>query len=193
MCNDRSPGSEHNVWKHQNLRRPKAGHFELETVIRNKFKHSRYYASSHYLKVLKKLQRKPDETIIFMCSRAANAVVSYGIWPKFILIHAFMHVLITYKNSHQRRWQIPRPKSNWYAVTSSQPSIYIWCDNTECHCEQKWKADCRDFIFTFKFIQGRYVKKTLKESNHSCTQHTVFTWYTCMPSIIKISQRVLKL
>ena len=38
-----------------------------------------------------------------------------------------------HKNSHQRRWQIPRPKSNLYAVTSSQPSIYIWCDNTECN------------------------------------------------------------
>ena len=45
-----------------------------------------------------KLQRKPDETIIFRCSKAANSVFSGGIRPKFKLIHAFMYVLITYKN-----------------------------------------------------------------------------------------------
>ena len=56
---------------------------DLETVIRNKFKHSRYYASSGYLQVLKrselKLQRKPGETIFFRCSKAANPVASDGI------------------------------------------------------------------------------------------------------------------
>ena len=30
-------------------------------------------------------------------SRAANSIVSGGIWPKFKLIQAFMHVLITCK------------------------------------------------------------------------------------------------
>ena len=29
---------------------------------------------------------------------AANSVVSDRIWPKFKLIHAFMYVLVTYKN-----------------------------------------------------------------------------------------------
>ena len=68
-----------------------------------------------------------------------------------------LKILISmHKNSHQRRWQIPRPKSNWYAVTSSQPSIYIWCDNTECHCEQKWKADCRDFILPLNSQASSY-------------------------------------
>ena len=33
----------------------------------------------------------------FRCSRAANSIVSDGIWPKFKLIQAFMHVLITCK------------------------------------------------------------------------------------------------
>ena len=34
----------------------------------------------------------------FRRSRAANSIVSGGIWPKFKLIQAFMHVLITCKN-----------------------------------------------------------------------------------------------
>ena len=38
----------------------------------------------------------------FRCSRAANSQVSSGIWPKFELIQAFMHVLITckYQKNH---------------------------------------------------------------------------------------------
>ena len=54
MGNDRSPGSKHNVWRHHNLGYSKAGNSELETVIRNKSKHSRYCASSGYLQVLKR-------------------------------------------------------------------------------------------------------------------------------------------
>ena len=55
MGNDRSPGSQHNVWRHHNYYRcSKAGQSELETVIRNKFNNSIYYASFRYLNVLKK-------------------------------------------------------------------------------------------------------------------------------------------
>ena len=54
MGNDRSPGSQHNVWRHHDLECSKAGNSELETVVRNKFKHSRYYASSGYLQVLER-------------------------------------------------------------------------------------------------------------------------------------------
>ena len=79
MGNDRSPGSQHSVLRHHNLGCSKAGNSELVTVIRNKFKDSRYYASSGYLQVLKgseqKLQRKPGETIFFRCSRADNYIV----------------------------------------------------------------------------------------------------------------------
>ena len=57
MGNNRSPGSQHNVWRHHNLGCSKAGNSELETVIRNKFKHSRYYANSGYLQVLKDLDK----------------------------------------------------------------------------------------------------------------------------------------
>ena len=80
MGNDRSPWSQHNVWRHHNLGCSKAGNSELETVIRNKFKHSRFYASSNYLQVLKRseeiLRRKPGETIFFRCSSAENSIVS---------------------------------------------------------------------------------------------------------------------
>ena len=34
----------------------------------------------------------------FRCSRVDNSGVSGGIWPKFDLIQAFMHVLVTCKN-----------------------------------------------------------------------------------------------
>ena len=46
----------------------------------------------------KKLQRKPGESVVFRCSRAANSLVSDEIWPKFKLIHTFIYVLVTYKN-----------------------------------------------------------------------------------------------
>ena len=36
----------------------KAGNSELETVIRNKFKYSRYYASSDYLHILTRFEKK---------------------------------------------------------------------------------------------------------------------------------------
>ena len=54
-----------------------AGNSELETVIKDKFKHSRYYVSSGYLQ--KKNWTEPGETIFFRCSKAANPVASYGI------------------------------------------------------------------------------------------------------------------
>ena len=41
MSNDRSPGSQHNVWRHHNLWCSKTSYSELETVIKNIFKHSR--------------------------------------------------------------------------------------------------------------------------------------------------------
>ena len=46
-------------------------------------------------------QRKSFHNIIhqfFRCARADNSGVGSGIWPKFELIQAFMHVLLTYKN-----------------------------------------------------------------------------------------------
>ena len=79
MGNDRSPGSQHNVWRHHNLLCSKAGKSELETVIRNIFLHSSYYARFGYLPVLKryeKMRRKPGETIFFICSRADKSIVS---------------------------------------------------------------------------------------------------------------------
>ena len=51
MGKDRSPGSQSIVWRHHNLGCLKVGNSELETVIRNTFKHSRY---SGYLQVLKR-------------------------------------------------------------------------------------------------------------------------------------------
>ena len=40
---------------------------------------------------------KSGDVDFFRRSRAANSIVSGGIWPKFKLIQAFMHVLITCK------------------------------------------------------------------------------------------------
>ena len=37
-------------------------------------------------------------TTIFRRARADNSGVGVGIWPKFELIQAFMHVLVTCKN-----------------------------------------------------------------------------------------------
>ena len=88
MSKDRSPGSQHNVWRHHNLRCSKAG------------------ARSGCLQVLNvsvyKLQRKPAETIFYRCSRAANSIVSDGIWAKFKLTYALMYVLVTYKNEEDQ-------------------------------------------------------------------------------------------
>ena len=44
------------------------------------------------------MQRKPGESVVFRCSRAANSEVSDGILPKFIPIQAFMADLVTCKN-----------------------------------------------------------------------------------------------
>ena len=54
MGNDRSPWSQHNVWRHKNLQCSKADNSELETVTRNLVKNIRYYAGSSYLQVLKR-------------------------------------------------------------------------------------------------------------------------------------------
>ena len=50
MGNHLSPG------RHHNLQCSKAVSFKFETVIRNKFKNFRYYASSGYLQVLKGIE-----------------------------------------------------------------------------------------------------------------------------------------
>ena len=66
MGNDRSPESQHNVWRHHIQECSKAGNSELETVLKPKFKHKNY-VSSAYLQVLKRSElkwtRKPGETI----------------------------------------------------------------------------------------------------------------------------------
>ena len=41
-------------------------------------------------------------TLIFRRARADNSAVGGGIWPKFELIQAFMHVLVTCKNEDDR-------------------------------------------------------------------------------------------
>ena len=48
------------------------------------------------------MQRKPGESVVFRCSRAANSVVSHEIWPKFKLNHTFMYVLVTYKDEENQ-------------------------------------------------------------------------------------------
>ena len=69
MGNDRSPESQHNVWRHHTLQCLKEGNSEFESVISTKFKHSIHNASSGFLQVLKrsesKLQRIPGESIFF--------------------------------------------------------------------------------------------------------------------------------
>ena len=80
MENDRSPWSQHNVWRHLNLRYSKAGNSELETMTRSSFKIIRYYASSSYLKVLKGLNKKCRENLVNVlfsdAQSAANSMVS---------------------------------------------------------------------------------------------------------------------
>ena len=46
--------------------------------------------------------REKVATSIFRRSRAANSVVSSGIWPKFELIQALMYVLVTCKYEKDR-------------------------------------------------------------------------------------------
>ena len=88
-----------------------ADNSELETVIRNKFNTQRYYDSSGYLQVHKwselKLQRKPLETIFFQMLK--------GILQKFKLIHAFMYVLVTYKNE-MIKWKMKVLESSHYTA-----------------------------------------------------------------------------
>ena len=52
---------------------------------------------------MKKIQSKMkalewSQQQFFRCARADNSGVGVGIWPKFELIQAFMHVLVTCKN-----------------------------------------------------------------------------------------------
>ena len=52
-----------------------------------------------------KMKRLSGHNIIqqfFRRARADNSVVDVGIWPKFELIQAFMHVLVTCKNEDDR-------------------------------------------------------------------------------------------
>ena len=47
---------------------------------------------------MKALEWTQHYTAIFQMRRADNSGVGVGIWPKFELIQAFMHVLVTCKN-----------------------------------------------------------------------------------------------
>ena len=47
---------------------------------------------------MKALEWSQHYTAIFRRARADNSGVGVGIWPKFELIQAFMHVLVTCKN-----------------------------------------------------------------------------------------------
>ena len=50
------------------------------------------------LSKMKALGCSQHYTSFFRCSRADNSEVGGGIWPKFELIQAFMHVLVSFKN-----------------------------------------------------------------------------------------------
>ena len=60
MSSDRSGESQHNVWYDHNLGCSMAGTSEFETVSRNKFKHTRYYANSGYMQVLKRIKNAEE-------------------------------------------------------------------------------------------------------------------------------------
>ena len=51
---------------------------------------------------MKALECSQHYTAIFRRARADNSGVGGGIWPKFELIQAFMHVLVTCKNEDDR-------------------------------------------------------------------------------------------
>ena len=51
---------------------------------------------------LRKWLKKPGETNFFRHSRAVNSVVSGGIWPKFKLFQAFIHLQVTSKNEEDQ-------------------------------------------------------------------------------------------
>ena len=51
---------------------------------------------------MKALEWSQHYTSIFQMTRADNSGVGGGIWPKFELIQAFMHVLVTCKNEDDR-------------------------------------------------------------------------------------------
>ena len=47
------------------------------------------------------MQIKSGESTFFRCSRAANLIVSDGIWPKFKRIHALMYGLVAYNHDEK--------------------------------------------------------------------------------------------
>ena len=51
---------------------------------------------------MKALEWSQHYTSIFQTTRADNSGVGGGIWPKFELIQAFMHALVTCKNEDDR-------------------------------------------------------------------------------------------
>ena len=51
---------------------------------------------------MKALECSQHYTSIFRRARADNSGVGGGMWPKFELIRAFMHVLVTCKNEDDR-------------------------------------------------------------------------------------------
>ena len=51
---------------------------------------------------MKALECSQHYTAIFQTRKADNSGVGGGIWPKFDLIQAFMHVLVTCKNEDGR-------------------------------------------------------------------------------------------
>ena len=108
MGYDRSTCSQHNAWRHQNLRCSKVGNSKHETMTRKLIqKHKNYVSSTcSYLQVLKTLNKICRENLVNVlfsdAQRAAHSVVSYGIWPKFKLVHTFMYVLVTYKDEENQ-------------------------------------------------------------------------------------------
>ena len=63
--------------------------------------------------------------LFFRRSRAANSIVSGGIWPKFKLIQAFMHVLITCKYEMD---PIKKAEKMWWRSFPHYKSMGIFSD-----------------------------------------------------------------
>ena len=121
----------------------------------------------------------------FRRSRAANSIVSGGIWPKFKLIQAFMHVLITckYEKDLKMWWRsFPHYKSMGI-FSDAQGQLTLLSVVGSSRISNSCKLLCMSSLSaSIKRIQSKTVEKTWWRP---------FPHYNPMGAIVAMETRVL--
>ena len=127
----------------------------------------------------------------FRCSRAANSIVSGGIWPKFKLIQAFMHVLIICKYEKDPIKKQPRKRDDVVFPIISLQEFFPTLKGSQLRCPWSDPAKFRTHASTYVCHSYLQVSKGSDQKQPRKCDDALFPIITLRELAVAIETRVL--